>query len=209
MKFPPQVGNHADMDSNWRARLDKLILARGYTRKSLSKAARFGETYLRDVIDLGRDPGVERLSAICELLGVSLSDLLYGDEIFVARVRVVGCVSAGENWTPIDDGDEFTEMTLPGGEPVGLEVRGDSMMPVYRPGDVLIGAKCVQASFQRLVGLDCIVLTKRGDRYVKFVAKSPARGRYNLRTYNPAFPDIENVEIEWAAPIVWVRRTQR
>lgn len=65
------------MDKNWRQRLDKLIVARGFSRKSLSKAASFGETYLRDVIDFDRDPGVERLSTICGLLGVSLEQVLF------------------------------------------------------------------------------------------------------------------------------------
>ena len=199
------------MDKNLRARLDELIVARGFSRKSLSKAAGFGETFLRDVIEIGRDPGVERLSHICDLLGVPMGHLLYHEEGFKARVRIVGAVSAGENWVPIDDqGSEYAELAVGGGgEPVGLLVRGDSMRPVYRPGDVIIGSKVLQQSFQRLLSLDCIVLTKRGERYVKFLAKGSMRHRFNLRSYNPAYPDIENVEVEWAAPIVWVKRSQR
>lgn len=200
------------MDKQWRTRLDKLIVEKGFSRKSLSKAAGFGETFIRDVIDLGRDPGVERLSSICGLLGVSLNQLLYGEAGFSARVRIVGAVSAGEGWAPIDDGDTFTELAIGGGgEPIGLEVRGDSMRPVYRPGDVLIGSKIVQQSFTRLIGLDCIVMTKRGERYVKFLAKGSVRHRFNLRSYNvgAGYEDIENVELDWAAPIAWVKRAQR
>lgn len=198
------------MDKQWRARLDKLLTERGFSRKSLSKAAGYGDTFLRDVIEFDRDPGVERLSNICGLLGVSLNQLLYGEAGFSSRVRIVGAVAAGEGWSPIDDGDTFAEMTIGGGgEPVGLEVRGDSMRPVYRPGDVLIGSKLVQQSFNRLIGLDCIVLTKQGGRYVKFLAKGSVRNRFNLRSYNGGFPDIENVELEWAAPIVWVKRALR
>lgn len=200
------------MDKHWRMRLDKLIVTRGYSRKSLSRAAGFGETFLRDVIDIGRDPGVEKLSVICGLLGVSMADLLYGDEGFSMRVRIVGSVAAGnrEGWTPIDDGDEFAEFAIGGGEPMGLLVHGDSMRPVYRPGDIIIGTKIVGQSYRSLIGLDCIVLTKSGDRYVKFLAKGTgARHRFNLRSYNADYKDIEDVELEWAAPIVWVKRAQR
>lgn len=83
------------------------------------------------------------------------------------------------------------------------------MAPVYREGDLLIGAKRTGKSADNLLGLDCIVVTEDGERYVKFLARGTARGAFNLRSYNPAHKDIENVRLSWAAPILWVKRSQR
>lgn len=199
------------MDSNWRQRLSRLIIERGFSRKSLSRAAGLGETYLRDVIDIGRDPGVEKLTIICDLLGVPIEYVLHGDGAVAQRVPIIGAVAgAVESWIPIDDERSEIELTVGGGgAPIALEVRGDSMRPAYRPGDIIIASRATSGSFQRLLGLDCVVLTKSGERYVKFLIKGGMRHRFNLRSYATGFDDIENVELEWAAPIMWVRRYQR
>jgi phage repressor protein C with HTH and peptisase S24 domain len=80
------------------------------------------------------------------------------------------------------------------------------MVPVYRPGDVLIGPKRVGQGIARLIGRDSIVQTEKGDRYVKILNKSPLRNHYNLRSYNLTSKDIEAVRLAWAAPIEWIKR---
>mgnify|MGYP000373108739 CR=1 FL=1 len=124
---------------------------------------------------------------------------------------IVGFVSAGEGWTPFDgDGPvDEVDIAVAEGPAVALVVRGTSMVPAYRDGDVLIGTKRPTQNLVRLIGMDCIIETRRGERYVKFLSRGSIRGRYNLKSYNPAHTDIENADVAWAAPITFVLRAQR
>lgn len=182
---------------------------RGLNAKQLSRLAGKGETFVRDVLDYEKDPRLGNVMALCDALGVSISELVEGTTPDYQTIPIIGAVAAGETWTAHGDSLGETELRVEGGEPVALEITGNSMAPVYRNGDLLIGAKRSGTSADNLVGLDCIVLTDEGNRYVKFLTRGSVRGRFNLRSYNPAHKDVENVKLAWAAPIIWVRRSQR
>jgi len=179
--------------------------------KQLSLAAGLGETAVRDMLEKVTSPRVETVTAIAEQLGITLNELLEGRNEGARRVPVVGYVSAGEGWAPFDgDGPvDEVEINIGGGEAVALVVRGSSMAPVYRDGDILIGTKRATANAHNLVGTDCIIETKAGERYLKFLAKGTIRNRFNLKSYNPAHEDVVNVEIAWAAPVSVVLRSAR
>lgn len=194
---------------DWRRRVVELMAERGLNAKQLSRLAGKGETFVRDILDYEKNPRIDSVIALCEALGVSVSELIDGGRQSFQRIPVIGTISAGEGWTASSDELGDLELRVDGGEPVALEVSGDSMAPVYRRGDLLIGAKRSGASADNLLGLDCIVLTEDGNRYVKYLARGAIRGRFNLRSYNPSHGDIENVKLAWAAPIIWVRRSQR
>jgi len=136
------------MAEDWRTRLRTAIKERGRNSKELSRAAGFGETYVRDILEGGHEPSAKALDRIAGALGMSLPELWDGEVPLYQTVPVIGCISAGEGWSPFgdtksDEHPEEIEIRIEGGEPVALEVRGDSMEPVYRNGDVLIGAKRV------------------------------------------------------------------
>lgn len=196
---------------DWRDRLKRLIEERGLNMKQLSLAAGLGETAVRDMLQKVTSPRIDTVLAIADQLGITLTELMEGRQNGPRKVSVIGYVSAGEGWTPFEgDGPvDDIEISIEGGAPVGLVVRGDSMTPVYRDGDLLIGAKRPTANVAKLIGRDCIVETTRGERFVKFIGKGSIRGRFNLKSYNPMHPDKENVEIAWAAPISMVIRPNR
>jgi transcriptional regulator with XRE-family HTH domain len=197
--------------ADWRDRLRRILDERGLNMKQLSLAAGLGETAVRDMLQKVASPRVDTIVAVADQLGITLTELLEGRQDGPRRALVIGYVSAGEGWTSVEgDGpvDEI-ELNVDGGAPVALIVRGDSMTPVYRDGDVIVGARRATSNPQGLVGSDCIVETRSGERYVKFVARGTAKGRYALKSYNPAHPDIENVDLAWAAPISMVIRAKR
>jgi transcriptional regulator with XRE-family HTH domain len=201
------------MPETFRARLRRLMDERGLDMKGLSIAAGLGETAVRDILDRGADPRRKTIEKLSSALGVSSAELIEGADVSYQLVPIIGFVSAGEGWMPFDDDGhaqiDEVELRIEGGEAVGLQVRGQSMAPVYRDGDTLIGAKRTGPRADNLVGLDCIVMTEDGERYVKFLARGQVAGRFNLRSYNPAYADIPNVRLKWAAPIVWVKRSLR
>ena len=49
---------------------------KGFNMKSLSLKAELGETYVRDILKRGRDPGVEKMRALADVLGVRLNEIM-------------------------------------------------------------------------------------------------------------------------------------
>ena len=176
--------------------------------KRLSLKAGLGETTVRDIIERGRTPSIDNFVAIADALGVSPAFLLQGEERMRFKVPTVGIVSGGEGWTPVDGAQlDPLEFDFTDHDVIGLEVRGDSMSPVYRDGDYLVCHRRTGQYVHNLIGCDCIIRTKNGDNYVKILKRGSRHGLFTLKSYNPVFDDIDDVAIEWAAPIVWIKRS--
>ena len=81
-----------------------------------------------------------------------------------------------------------------------LEVQGDSMMPLYRDGDIVI----VEPGAQVRRGDRVVVRTKDGEVMVKTLSRRTAR-IIELDSINPdhATRTLENAEIDWIARIIW------
>lgn len=145
------------------------------------------------------------MTRLAPALGVTPQELFATD----VQVPIVGYVGAGAEIFSIDDhakGAAMDYISAPdqGAAPstVALIVRGDSMLPVYKAGDVigydeqLSGADLVQ-----LVGKRCVVRLIDGRTYVKKLQITG--GRYWLVSHN-AEP-IVDPSIEWAAKVLWVK----
>lgn len=192
----------------WRDRLRLIIDGPPkLDMKAISLKAGLGATFVRDILEKGRTPSIDNFIAMCGAIGASPLTLLYGDDAPRLTVPIVGVISANENWTQVPEARlDPIEVALSGEDLIGIEVRGDSMSPVYRDGDRLLCQRQYGRFIDNLVGLDCAVLTSDGKGYVKILKRGTRPGRYNLKSYNPHVDDIENQLIEWAAPIKWIRR---
>ncbi|MBS1184147.1 MAG: LexA family transcriptional regulator, partial [Proteobacteria bacterium] len=73
---PIEMGIIPPMDQTWKLRLEILMRQKGFNMKSLSLAAELGETYVRDILKRGRDPGVEKMRALADVLGVRLNEIM-------------------------------------------------------------------------------------------------------------------------------------
>ena len=87
-------------------------------------------------------------------------------------------------------------------------VRGDSMRPAYRPGDVLLfrSQSARRYDLEELYGRDCVVITECGRSWVKRVRKGRAPGLVDLVSYHPDVEPLYDMHLRWGAPILWVRR---
>jgi DNA-binding Xre family transcriptional regulator len=164
------------------------------------------------------------------LRGDNLQKLvMFLGENFQPKIPVVGVVGAGGEVRPVDDhppGASMEEVDCPPGvDPasvVALRIRGDSMHPVFQNGWIVYysdrtqigappsaavraGLKPAMDPLSGFYGKPCVV--KRTDERVllKTLKKSHEFGQYTLTSYNA--PDIENVSIEWAARIIFVKIT--
>ena len=155
-------------------------------------------------------PERKYLSGMALLAGVDESSFVY-DDTAANIVPVVGYAAGGDEWIPVDDyakgdGMEPVELSLGDADSIAIMVRGESMAPVYRNGDVLICSRRRGEDLTHALNRDCVVKTDDGRCYIKFLLRGDDPGRFRLRSYNVSFPDMENETLEWAAPVMWVRR---
>lgn len=199
------------MRDDWRTRLRRIIAETpGLTMKGLSLKAGLNASTVRTLLTRGSSPTAETLIAVANALGVSPNYLLTGDEGSVVSIPIVGIASGGEGWVPIEDGGNGSvEFELGAHDTIAIEVRGNSMSPVYRSGDVLICHRQFGSNADNLIGLDCVMRTTEGNHYVKILNRGSRTGRFNLRSYDPSERDIEDVALTWIAPVRWVKRGGR
>ncbi|SFV33253.1 repressor LexA [Devosia crocina] len=89
---------------------------------------------------------------------------------------------------------------------VAFRVKGDSMLPRYDEGDVIVVWREQRRATSSFLGEEVAVRTRSGNRYLKTLQRAGARG-YNLASWNARL--IENVEIEWIGEIyVTIRAAQ-
>lgn len=107
-----------------------------------------------------------------------------------------GGFPAGQGW-------DVVEFPAPPGRKAGvyaLEVQGDSMLPLFRDGDVLI----VEPGAQVRRGDRVVVKTREGEVMAKVLHRQSPRA-IELVSLNPEHPnrnfDID--EIDWIARIIW------
>lgn len=145
------------------------------------------------------------------LLKVSAAWLLTGEGEAKAtpHVPIVGYVGAGAMVYPVDDnepGAGIGEAPAPpesAGQEVALIVRGDSMYPAYRDGD-LIYYEDHASALDEIYGQECVVRLRDGSVMVKTVTRGSQPHLVTLTSYNA--PPREDVDAEWIAAVSWVKR---
>jgi transcriptional regulator with XRE-family HTH domain len=162
-------------------------------------------------------PRGDAFGRMAEALGVNEWWLRTGEGARSCRLPVIGRLSAGEEWLPLkeEDGEgRHIDFDLDKEDYFAIEVRGSSMAPAYRDGDIVICARHKEAECRTLDPAlyrrrDCAVRTADGAGYLKFLIPGRQDGLFTLRSYNPDYPDIENVSLSLIAPVIWIRRGQR
>lgn len=119
------------------------------------------------------------------------------------RVQLAGYVGAGQAVYQFDEGGAGDVESPPGAVPetVAVEVRGDSMLPLYEDGTVLFYSK--QLPPDSMLGKRCVVRLEDERVLVKTLRRGSDEGLYSLLSLNA--PDIEDVAVQWAAPIDWIK----
>lgn len=124
-----------------------------------------------------------------------------------ATVPLLGFAQAGAGGF-FDDGgfpsgQGFDTIDLPAGPEEGsyaLKVQGDSMLPLYRNGDVLI----VRPDTSLRKGDRVVVKTRSGEVMAKILTRRNSAD-IELHSLNPEHPmrRFRSDEIEWVARIIW------
>lgn len=203
----------------WAA-IDGLAERYGLTASGLARRAGLDPTTFNRSKRVSRDgkqrwPSTESISKVIEATGASVEEFMGflingGGTRPVARIPLIGLAQAGaagyfdDAGFPTGEGWEklpFPEMDDP--QAYALEISGDSMLPVYRDGDVVIVSPA--ASIRR--GDRVIAKTVQGEVMCKILARRTLT-RVELTSFNPAHPDrsFDVHELAWIARIVWARQ---
>lgn len=182
-----------------RENLRRAMAKRGIKPTTLSLKVGTNRTLVKDLLEKSKDIQVGTLAKLSSALNVSLSDLLAAP-----RTPVVGYIGAGGEIIYEDMGQDDHVMRPPGisGTLVALVVRGSSMLPKYRDGDIIYIQRTHEGILPEYIGEDCAVRLATGETYIKQLMTGSEPERFTLLSLN-ADP-IENVEVEWATLVRFV-----
>jgi phage repressor protein C with HTH and peptisase S24 domain len=215
-------------DRVWAA-IDALAERYSLSASGLAKLAGLDSTAFNKSKRLSADgrprwPSTESVAKIIEATGASLDEfftLVESDAATHVRsggavgalpqqrptVPLVGFAQAGaggffdDAGFPVGHGHDLVELPARASETsYALKVQGDSMLPLYRNGDVLI----VEPGASVRKGDRVVVKTAGGEVMAKVLERQTPKVVV-LISLNPSHPNRElaMAEVEWVARIVW------
>ena len=191
-------------------RLKELRDAHGLTQEQMAERLDISTGLYNGLENGKRRMNADYIEAAAEVFGIRPSSLIVDAPCPIA---VAGRVGAGARVPLVDayaKGDGLFHVAAPEpllrqGPPKGIvavEVEGDSMSPMYQPGDVLFYTRCTHEGVpDEDVGRPCIVEDANGMVWVKQVKRGDEPGLFHLISLNPASETRHNVRIKWAARV--------
>lgn len=197
-------------------RIKEARKSAGLTQLDLAKKTELSRSYIGDIEKDRYNPSVSTLQLIATATNTPLEDLLPSTKPVSSighgvRIPVLGRVVAGipiEAIEEVLDYEEITPEMAATGDFFALQVRGDSMLPTLKDGDVVIVKK--QPTVDS--GDIAIVLVNGNDATVKEIKESPAGITligHNVAVYTPHFysnADIKNLPVQVLGKVVEMRR---
>jgi phage repressor protein C with HTH and peptisase S24 domain len=213
-------------ESIWNA-IDRLAERHQLTPSGLARRAGLDPTAFNRSKRLGPDgrlrwPSTESIAKVLDATGSSVDQFMsflppprrdqLPDGQFppqAGTIPLLGFAQAGaggffdDGGFPAGQGWDVVEFPVDPARKAGvyaLEVQGESMMPLYRDGDVLI----VEPGAQVRRGDRVVLKTREGEVMAKVLARQSAR-TVEVMSLNPEHPNriFDLVDVDWMARIIW------
>jgi repressor LexA len=145
----------------------------------------------------------EILSEIRQIKATEIQPII--DYLELNSVPIMGRVGAGAAIEPEHEQvppEGLGEVELPfpiSEETIAFEVAGDSMLPKYESGDVIVVYREQRHPVTSFYGEEAAVRLKTGERYLKTIDRGKSPTIVNLTSFN-AKP-IRGVKLEWIGEI--------
>ncbi len=195
-----------------RAEVERAMKAKGFSKRSLSKAADLSESAVRDLLTRTDNPGIGTLRKIAEALEMP-TDQLTGAGLTVPVLGNIGAggvvIWAADPDTELNDLENLPFVPRPPlviGRLMALKVVGSSMLPKYEDGEIVYVRRDHDGILPAYLGRYCAVRTADGGTWLKVLSPGSKAGCYTLRSLNAG--DMENVEVEWASPVIFTMAKQ-
>lgn len=201
----------------WRA-IDRLAEAHGMSPSGLARKAGLDATTFnksKRILPNGnpRWPSTESLSKILAATGATIGEFssymeLHPSAGVVRNIPLLGFAEAGADGFFDDAGypmgsgwDEIPFPDFSDSHAYALEVSGESMLPVYRDGDIIVVSPA--SSVRR--GDRVVLKTVDGEVMAKQLRRHSAK-QVELLSINPEFTDrtLRAGEVQWLHRITWV-----
>lgn len=191
-------------------RLRELRDANGLTQEQMAERLGISVSLYNGLENGKRRMNADYIRGAAEIFRIPPSELIADDPYPIA---VAGQVGAGAQ-IPLEDpypkGDGIFRVAAPAqllrhGPPRGIvavEVAGDSMVPMYQPGDVLFYTRATHKGIpEEDIGRPCIVEDADGNAWVKQVKRGDEPGLFHLISLNPTAETKHNQRIKWATRV--------
>ncbi|MGE0725889.1 MAG: helix-turn-helix transcriptional regulator [Alphaproteobacteria bacterium] len=212
--MPAAARNRRPETPNRRQWLEDRLVelgSRGKSKSGLSRALLLHPTRVSEMITGKRSIDSTELRPLADYLEWPVEHVLglvdRGGPSVRPTVPIVGYVGAGALVVPFDDVTKLDRAEAPptvAPTTVAVIVRGDSMYPVCRDGDLIYYDQQPEPP-DRHLKRECVVRLADGRILVRVLGRGSIEGRYTLLSYNGT-PE-EDVEIDWAVPVRWIRRS--
>ncbi|NTJ05908.1 S24 family peptidase [Rhizobium lusitanum] len=207
----------------WGA-IDRLAERYALTPSGLARRAGLDATSFNKSKRLSQDgrlrwPSTESIAKVLDATGASLEQFLgflrsgemsaQGISPAGSSIPLIGFAQAGaggffdDGGFPAGQGWDMVEFPAATGHEAGvyaLEIQGESMLPLYRDGDILI----VEPGAQIRRNDRVVVKTREGEVMAKILLRQSARS-IELMSLNPEHPNrsFDLADVEWIARIIW------
>lgn len=204
---------HSDV---WRA-IDRLAREYGLSASGLARRSGLDPTTFNKSKRVTREgknrwPSTESVSKVLMATGATINEFVsyIGDGGGAGVYRNIPLIDFGQAGSQgfFDNagcpaGSGWDEIPFPGfSDPraYALEITGDSMVPVYRDGDIIIVSP--EANIRR--GDRVIVKSTEGEVMAKILSRQTA-SRVELQSLNPLHEDrvLAIEDVDWMARIIW------
>lgn len=201
----------------WTA-IDALARREGLSASGLARRAGLDATSFNPSKRLGpgepprpRWPSSESLMRVLQAVNLSLGEFAaLADDAppHAHSIPLLGLARAGEDGffddagLPLAEGWEQTDLPARKDSLISLRIEGESMSPLYRPGDrVIVDLEAVDIRRGDRIALR----TRDGETLAKEVGAMNSR-ELTLISINPDYPPraLARAEVAWMARILWV-----
>ncbi|AGT09105.1 LexA family transcriptional regulator [Paracoccus aminophilus] len=197
--------------SRMKFRLKELRDRKGLTQEQMAELLDISVSLYNGLENGKRRMNADYIEGAAAIFGIPAPLLI---DVPATPIAVAGCVGAGAQVPLVDateHGDALFHIAAPepllrNGPPkdiAAVEIKGDSMSPMYQPGDVLFYTRHTHEGIpEEDIGRPCIVEDANGMAWVKQVKRGDSQGLWNLISLNPTAETMHNVRIKWAARVM-------